>query len=169
MDFLVRDSVNNLNPITSGGFFPRHRHELKIPNARSPLSPIGSDARRRPARRECLFPKGDGPWPVILYRTPYGKGETRNGRTPGSPLPKGMSHGGAGLPWLWEIGRDLGALPARSAGRLRHAGVGGKQTWCNGNIGSAGGSYLGLPVGLRTECEPISQGDGADGAMRQRL
>lgn len=87
-------------------------------------------------------PNGDGPWPVILIRTPYGKqGEKWNGgeefATKGYVLVvqdcrgRGKS-GGEWEPFLHEA-KD---------GFDTHEWI-GKQPWCNGKIGASGGSYVG--------------------------
>ncbi len=90
-----------------------------------------------------FLPKGAGPWPVILYRNPYGKG--------GEEWPGAQEAIAKGYVTVVQDCRGSG----KSEGvwePFRHEAQDGfdtlewvgKQTWCNGNIGFAGGSYLGF-------------------------
>lgn len=89
------------------------------------------------------MPKGEGPWPVILNRNPYGADD----RT-GSFL--GQFFAEQGYAFVYNRVRGTG----RSEGEFTpfvHERTDGrevvdwiaKQPWCNGNIGTFGGSYLG--------------------------
>lgn len=90
-----------------------------------------------------FFPKGDGPWPVILYRTPYGKGDEKWSGA-GKSAAKGYvtvvqeCRGSGKSDGIWEPFRHEAQDGFDTLEWV------GKQTWCNGNIGSAGGSYLGF-------------------------
>jgi len=87
-------------------------------------------------------PKGDGKFPVILMRTPYGKGDESWGEAK-RYLPAGYAmviqdcrgrgkSEGAWDPFRYDVqdGFDTQEWV-------------GKQEWCNGEIGTAGGSYVG--------------------------
>jgi uncharacterized protein len=87
-------------------------------------------------------PHGDGPFSTILSRTPYGKGNEKNGQTR-SYVSQGYAmviqdcRGRGDSQGLWD--------PFRYDA---HDGFDtqewvGKQSWCNGKIGTAGGSYVG--------------------------
>ncbi|HEY5911301.1 MAG TPA: CocE/NonD family hydrolase [Verrucomicrobiae bacterium] len=87
-------------------------------------------------------PKGDGRFPVILMRTPYGKPDEKWGDAK-RYLPAGYAmvvqdcrgrgkSEGAWDPFRYDV----------EDGFDTHEWV-GKQTWCNGDIGTAGGSYVG--------------------------
>ena len=87
-------------------------------------------------------PAGDGPWPVILCRTPYGKQDDK--------WPGGKDYAVKGYVTVVQDCRGRG----RSAGVwepfLHEAADGfdtqewiGRQPWCNGRIGASGGSYVG--------------------------
>ena len=87
-------------------------------------------------------PKGDGPFPTILSRTPYGKGGENNGQAR-SYVSQGYAmviqdcRGRGDSQGLWD--------PFRYDA---HDGFDtqewvGMQSWCNGKIGTAGGSYVG--------------------------
>jgi uncharacterized protein len=87
-------------------------------------------------------PQGDGPFPTILSRTPYGKGTEKNGQAR-SYVSQGYAmviqdcRGKGDSKGLWD--------PFRYDA---HDGFDtqewvGTQPWCNGKIGTAGGSYVG--------------------------
>ena len=91
---------------------------------------------------DIFRPKGDGRFPCILMRTPYGKPDEQSGEA------KGFTAAGYAL-----VVQDC-------RGRGKSQGVWdpfrydvedgfdtqewiGQRAWCNGNIGTAGGSYVG--------------------------
>ncbi len=89
-----------------------------------------------------FLPKAEGKFPVLLSRTPYGKGSTNNGQArffaahgyvyiSQDCRGKGDSQG-KWVPFMNE-GRD---------GYDTHRWI-LAQPWCNGTIGTAGGSYVG--------------------------
>lgn len=89
-----------------------------------------------------FLPPGDGPWPAIVIRTPYGKqdekwpgGEelARKGYVTVVQDCRGRGNSGG----VWEP-----FLNEPQDGFDTHEWV-GKQSWCNGNIGTSGGSYVG--------------------------
>jgi predicted acyl esterase len=98
-----------------------------------------------------VLPEGDGPWPVVLLRTPYGKGSPR-----------------AGAVWTqrqyaFAIQDCRGRF--QSEGRYRpfvdDANDGydtvewiAKQPWCNGKVGMFGGSALGITANLAAITSP---------------
>jgi uncharacterized protein len=86
--------------------------------------------------------KGDGPWPVILYRTPYGKQDEK----------------WSGAEGLTKAGYAVVVQDCRGRGKsagvwepfLHEAQDGfdtlewlGKQSWCDGKVCTSGGSYVG--------------------------
>ena len=87
-------------------------------------------------------PTGEGPFPTILIRSPYGKGNEKNGQ--------GRFYANNGYAMVIQDCRGRGDSeglwdPFRFDA---HDGYDtqewvGKQKWCNGKIGTAGGSYLG--------------------------
>ena len=87
-------------------------------------------------------PKGEGRFPVILMRTPYGKPDDKSGdakryTTAGYAMVvqdcrgRGKSEG-AWDPFRYDVGDGFDTQDWI-----------GKQSWCNGEIGTAGGSYVG--------------------------
>lgn len=87
-------------------------------------------------------PKGDGPWPVILYRTPYGKGDEK--------WSGAKELAAKGYAVVVQDGRGRGKSEGAWEPFLHEAQDGfdtqewvGKQPWCNGRIGASGGSYVG--------------------------
>lgn len=89
-----------------------------------------------------FLPKTKGPFPAILLRTPYGKGDANWGEA--------KRYTAAGFAMVVQDCRGRGA----SQGvwdPFRYDGTDGydtqqwigKQPWCNGKIGTAGGSYVG--------------------------
>jgi putative CocE/NonD family hydrolase len=89
-----------------------------------------------------LRPKGDGPFPVILMRTPYGKMDDKMG--------DGKRYAAASYAMVVQDCRGRGKSggewdPFRydvQDGYDTQEWV-GHQSWCNGAIGTAGGSYVG--------------------------
>ena len=107
-----------------------------VPNVKVPMKDgVQLDAN-------IFRPKGEGRFPVILMRTPYGK--------PGDKFGEAKRYTAAGYALVTQDCRGRG----RSGGvwdPFRYdAGDGfdtqewiGQQPWCNGQIGTAGGSYVG--------------------------
>jgi putative CocE/NonD family hydrolase len=87
-------------------------------------------------------PRGDGPFPTILSRTPYGKGGEQHGQarfytSQGYAMVIQDCRGRGDSKGLWDPFRydaDDGFDTQQWVG---------EQVWCNGNIGTAGGSYVG--------------------------
>ena len=90
-----------------------------------------------------LLPEGKGPFPVILYRDPYVKEGVTRSKGQGL-LDEGYAiviqdvRGRFKSEGVWD--------PFRNEARDGHDTLEwvGKQPWCNGKIGLAGGSYLGF-------------------------
>ena len=87
-------------------------------------------------------PKEGGPFPVILMRTPYGKGNRNNGQAKlyaaqGYAMVIQDCRGRGDSKGLWDPFRY-----DAEDGFDTQEWV-GKQAWCNGKIGTAGGSYVG--------------------------
>ncbi|HIE99433.1 MAG TPA: CocE/NonD family hydrolase [Fuerstia sp.] len=87
-------------------------------------------------------PKGDGPFPTILSRTPYGKGSEKHGR--------GRAYARQGYAMVIQDCRGRGDSKGLWDPFRYDAEDGfdtqewvGQQPWCNGKIGTAGGSYTG--------------------------
>lgn len=87
-------------------------------------------------------PKGDGPWPVILIRTPYDKQDEK--------WPGGEGYATKGYVMVVQDCRGRGKSGGEWEPFLHEAQDGfdtqewiGRQPWCNGKIGSQGGSYVG--------------------------
>ncbi len=88
-------------------------------------------------------PKADGKFPVILIRSPYGKGNEKNG--------DGLFYAGRGYVLVIQDCRGMGS----SQGEWDPFGNDGNdgrdtqkwildQPWCNGSICTSGGSYVGF-------------------------
>ncbi len=87
-------------------------------------------------------PKQGGPFPVILIRTPYGKmdakfGEARRYCAAGYALVAQDCRGRGASQGVWDPFRHDG-----EDGYDTQEWV-GRQPWCNGRIGTSGGSYVG--------------------------
>ncbi|MBC8356331.1 MAG: CocE/NonD family hydrolase [Planctomycetes bacterium] len=87
-------------------------------------------------------PVGDGPFPTILSRTPYGKGGEKYG--------PGRSYASKGYAMVVQDCRGRGASEGVWEPFRYDAEDGfdsqewiGTQTWCNGKIGTFGSSYVG--------------------------
>lgn len=88
------------------------------------------------------FPEGRSSHPVILYRTPYGK--------PGKDFPDAQRYTQSGYAVVVQDCRGKGSSEGDWEPFAYDAGDGletqrwiGEQAWCNGRIGTAGGSYGG--------------------------
>jgi len=90
-----------------------------------------------------FLPKAKGKFPVILIRSPYGKGNEKNG--------DGLFYAGRGYVLVSQDCRGKGSSQGRwepfanerSDGRDTQKWL-LEQPWCNGSVGTAGGSYVGF-------------------------
>jgi len=90
-----------------------------------------------------FLPKADGKFPVILMRSPYGKGDEKLG--------DGLFYAARGYVFVSQDCRGRGASKGQwepfaneaADGRETHKWI-LDQPWCNGTIGTCGGSYLGF-------------------------
>ncbi|MBI3853644.1 MAG: CocE/NonD family hydrolase [Verrucomicrobia bacterium] len=87
-------------------------------------------------------PKGDGPWPVILIRTPYGKGDEK--------WPGAKDVAAKGYVTVVQDCRGRGKSEGIWEPFLHEGQDGfdtqewvGKQSWCDGNVGTSSASYAG--------------------------
>ena len=85
------------------------RAEVKIP--------MGDGVR---LSANIFLPKGEGRFPVLLTRTPYGKGNVKSARGPLLRLAR-VRLRQPGLPRPGHVGRRVAPLPERSGGRRGHA------------------------------------------------
>lgn len=90
-----------------------------------------------------FLPKADGPFPVILMRTPYGKGGTQGGL--------GHFFAARGYAFVSQDCRGRGTSQGEWTPFVNEARDGEDtrrwvldQSWSNGNIGTTGGSYVGF-------------------------
>ena len=87
-------------------------------------------------------PEGEGAYPVIVMRTPYGKGDAKNG--------DGRAFAENGYVFVAQDCRGRGpsegewypGINERNDGYDTHQWI-LDQPWCNGSIGTTGGSYVG--------------------------
>jgi putative CocE/NonD family hydrolase len=90
-----------------------------------------------------FLPKADGKYPVILIRSPYGKGDAKYG--------DGLFYAGRGYVVVSQDCRGKGSSQGvwepfaneRNDGRDTQKWL-LEQPWCDGSIGTAGGSYVGF-------------------------
>jgi putative CocE/NonD family hydrolase len=90
-----------------------------------------------------FLPKAEGKFPVILVRSPYGKGDEKNG--------DGLFYAARGYVLVSQDCRGKGASQGQwepfanedSDGRDTQKWL-LNQPWCNGTIGTSGGSYVGF-------------------------
>jgi len=90
-----------------------------------------------------FLPKAEGKFPVILTRSPYGKGNEKYG--------DGLFYAGRGYVLVIQDCRGKGASQGEwepfanegNDGRDTQAWI-LNQPWCNGSIGTSGGSYVGF-------------------------
>ena len=90
-----------------------------------------------------FLPKAEGKFPVILMRTPYGKGNEKQS--------DGLYYAGLGYVFVSQDCRGKGASAGEwepfanenSDGRDTQQWI-VNQPWCNGSIGTTGGSYVGF-------------------------
>jgi putative CocE/NonD family hydrolase len=103
---------------------------------------------------DAYLPEGNGPWPVILERTPYGKTTpSRSERTPANPKPLGRAEVAdffvkRGYVVVYQDCRGRYKSEGEFVKYLSDGNDGYdtcawilKQPWCNGKIGTMGLSY----------------------------
>jgi len=90
-----------------------------------------------------FLPKAAGKFPVILVRSPYGKGDEKNG--------DGLFYASCGYVFISQDCRGKGASQGQWEPFLNEDADGRDtqkwvlaQPWCNGKIGTSGGSYVGF-------------------------
>ncbi len=90
-----------------------------------------------------FLPKAQGKYPVILIRSPYGKGDEKNG--------DGRFYAGRGYVVVSQDCRGKGSSQGQWEPFANERSDGTdtqkwllEQPWCNGSIGTAGGSYVGF-------------------------
>ncbi len=90
-----------------------------------------------------FLPKAEGKFPVILMRSPYGKGDEK--------FDGGLHYAARGYVFVSQDCRGKGASQGQWE-PFANEGADGrdtyqwilKQPWCNGSIGTTGGSYVGF-------------------------
>ncbi|MCQ0003890.1 CocE/NonD family hydrolase [Actinomadura madurae] len=106
-------------------------------------------------------PAGDGPWPVLLARTPYGRTSTAHLGNPKLPDIRALVDSGY-LAVVQDV-RGTGESPGlmephrfdQSDTVDTLAWIAG-QAWCDGNVGMWGASYMGFPQWqAATEAPPV--------------
>lgn len=134
---------------------------------------------------DVYLPSGTGPWPVVLYRTPYGKDSDHPGTewtTGGYAVVAQDCRGTFDSEGLFRTFLDDGWGENKDGYEtvlwIR------EQTWCNGKIGTLGGSARGITQNMLAGSAPpglicqhvvvaasdlYSQGLFHDGAFRKRL
>ncbi|MEK7402198.1 MAG: CocE/NonD family hydrolase [Gemmatimonadota bacterium] len=103
---------------------------------------------------DAYIPDGDGQWPVILERTPYGKATpSRSERTPENPKPLGRAAVADFFVWRGYVVvyQDCRGRYKSDGEFVKYLSDGNdgydtcewilKQPWCNGRIGTMGLSY----------------------------
>ena len=90
-----------------------------------------------------FLPKAEGKYPVILIRSPYGKGNEKNG--------DGLFYAGRGYVVVSQDCRGKGSSQGvwEPFANERNDGTDTQQwlldqPWCNGKVGTAGGAYVGF-------------------------
>jgi len=90
-----------------------------------------------------FLPKREGKFPVILVRSPYGKGDEKQG--------EGLFYAARGYVFVIQDCRGRGASQGQWEPFANETADGQdtqewilNQPWCNGSIGTAGGSYVGF-------------------------
>jgi putative CocE/NonD family hydrolase len=131
--FLVLSLLLSLQPILAAQTFEVEvRTEVKIPMR---------DGVELSAN--IFLPKAEGKFPVILIRSPYGKGNEKNG--------DGLFYAGRGYVVVSQDCRGKGSSQGvwEPFANERNDGADTQQwlleqPWCNGSIGTSGGSYVGF-------------------------
>ena len=117
---------------TENGFEVEARTDVKIPMR---------DGIQLSAN--IFLPKAEGKFPVILVRSPYGKGDEKQG--------EGLFYAARGYVFVIQDCRGRGASQGQWEPFANETADGQdtqkwilNQPWCNGSIGTAGGSYVGF-------------------------
>ncbi len=122
-----------------------------------PLVAVGEDSYQVEVRAEVsvpmrdgvqlstnlFLPRAEGKWPVLLMRSPYGKGDEKQG--------DGLYYAARGYVFVSQDCRGRGQSQGRWEPFVNEAPDGLDthkwilaQPWCNGAIGTMGGSYVGF-------------------------
>ncbi len=126
--------------------------DKKVPGAQYILDATMTLSDGTVLAMDIVLPQGEGPFPVMLWRTPYNKdgvtqGEIRQFVEKGYAAVSMDTRGRFKSDGAWDPFRY-----ERGDGFETHEWI-GKQKWCNGSIGLAGGSYLGF-----TQCIAAPEG-----------
>jgi len=96
-----------------------------------------------PLSTNIFLPKAEGKWPVLLTRSPYGKGDEKQG--------DGLYYAARGYVFVSQDCRGRGASKGQWQPFVNEAPDGQdthkwilEQPWCNGTMGTVGGSYVGF-------------------------
>ena len=124
--------------VFSASLFAAEQYEVEVrTDVRIPMS----DGVELSAN--LFLPKAKGPFPVILMRTPYGKGNARQG--------EGLFYAREGYVFVSQDCRGKGASEGLWQPFVNEARDGKdthewilEQPWCNGKLGTTGGSYVGF-------------------------
>jgi predicted acyl esterase len=114
-----------------------------------------------------FLPKDGGPFPVILMRTPYGKGDEKFGEAK-RYCPAGYALVVQDCRGRGQVRRPMGPILARSARRVRHPGMDRPPALVQRPGGHCGWVVCGLDaMGGCTGREPLLDLHGAGGAVDQ--
>ncbi len=108
-----------------------------------------------------LLPEGQGPWPVVLQRTPYGKDGRGKDKVPGSGRSQGIPYAARGYALVIQDTRGTGrsegqSIPFRMDQYDGYDAVewAARQPWCNGRVAMVGASALGITTTLAATLAP---------------
>ena len=108
------------------------------------------------------LPDGDGPWPVVLTRTPYNKdGRRARSADDDSPREQGGQYLEKGIAYVSQDCRGRFASEGEYQAFLDDMEDGydtvewlAAQDWCNGKVGMVGGSATGITTNLAAMANP---------------
>ena len=92
---------------------------------------------------DIYLPKADGPFPAILMRTPYSNNGDDIVKTAIGYANRGYACVMQDVRGRWDSDGDYYPFHQEAKDGYDTQEWLGEQTWCNGNIGMVGGSYLG--------------------------
>jgi predicted acyl esterase len=117
------------------------------------MVPMGDGVR---LATDVYLPPGDGPWPVVLTRTPYGRGQAGLGGL----VATSMGYAGVSQDMRGRFDSEGENLPFIGCGWVDHQDGADtlawilKQPWCNGKIGTIGASAGGITQNLMAGAAP---------------
>ncbi len=132
---------------------PTGEQKVEAPPHQTAMIPMRDGVR---LATSIYLPPGDGPWPVIVLRTPYNRKDRKNWARSGGTLARGYAYVIQDWRGLFDSqGRFSGLIPAEmQADGYDTVEWIARQPWCNGKVGMMGGSGPGVAAKMAALSNP---------------